>query len=388
MLSRIDLQHFKCFEMLKLPLCPLTLLTGANSSGKTSVLQALVLLHQTMRGHEWSSRLMLNGETLGLGTVADVIDEVYGHSVCRMTLFDGESDQYEWAFEGEGRNAKSLAVQRVRGEAASVGTWDSDGSHGLHHLLPVDAHDDLLADRLCQLNYLTAERLGPREYYPFHDSQLSPVVGPRGEYAVSVLYSGRNAPVLTGLVKAESPPRRLSQVEQYMEDFFPGCVLHIEQVAHVDLLSLEIRTLTASSFHRPVHTGFGITQVLPIVVAAISATRDDLLLIENPEVHLHPSGQAAMGRFLGLVASSGVQVLVETHSDHVLNGIRCAVKSGMLPSESVAIHFFRPRSTGEDSNRVPQVQSPAIDSDGDLDSWPAGFFDQFDIDMNYLAGWS
>ena len=78
MLIRIDLRHFKCFESLKLPLRPLTLLSGANAAGKSSVLQALVLLHQTMREHEWSSRLMLNGTAVELGTVADVIDQVHG----------------------------------------------------------------------------------------------------------------------------------------------------------------------------------------------------------------------------------------------------------------------------------------------------------------------
>ncbi len=77
MLTRIDLRHFKCFESLKLPLCPLTLLSGANASGKSSVMQAFALLHQTMREHERSSRLMLNGATVRLGSVVDVIDEQY-----------------------------------------------------------------------------------------------------------------------------------------------------------------------------------------------------------------------------------------------------------------------------------------------------------------------
>ncbi len=74
MLARIDLQHFKCFALLKLPLRPLTLLSGANASGKSSVLQALVLLHQTVREHEmvhaWPTRLMLNGEAMRLGAAA------------------------------------------------------------------------------------------------------------------------------------------------------------------------------------------------------------------------------------------------------------------------------------------------------------------------------
>ena len=61
MLSSLELRSFKCFELLRLPLAPLTLLTGLNASGKSSVLQAIVLLHQTMREHEWSTRLALNG---------------------------------------------------------------------------------------------------------------------------------------------------------------------------------------------------------------------------------------------------------------------------------------------------------------------------------------
>ena len=106
------------------------------------------------------------------------------------------------------------------------------------------------------------------------------------------------------------------------------------------------------------------------------------MLIENPEVHLHPAGQALMGLFLADVARAGVQVVVETHSDHVLNGVRRAVKRGDLAPDEVAIHFFRARSEGG-----AQVHSPTIDSAGNIDVWPAGFFDQFDKDMNYFAGW-
>jgi len=158
-------------------------------------------------------------------------------------------------------------------------------------------------------------------------------------------------------------------------------------VPRANAVTLGVRVSSDTDFHRPVHTGFGLTQVLPIVVAALSADKEDILLIENPEVHLHPAGQAAMGEFLGKVSSAGLQVMLETHSDHVLNGVRRAVKSGMLSSENVALHFFKQRSAEQD-DESPQVQSPAIDSNGNIDSLPAGFFDQFDKDMNYFAGWS
>ena len=390
MLARIDLRHFKCFELLKLPLQPLTLLSGANASGKSSVLQALVLLHQTMREHEWSSRLMLNGATAHLGTAADIIDQLHGHRACGIGLWDGNTARYEWKFAGE-RDDMGMAVQRVRGETDDGNGWDIDEDYPLHYLLPHDppmsSAVNSLTNRLRGLAYLTAERLGPRESYPLEGPRLAPVVGSKGENAVDVLYSGRDERVLEGLTIEDAPPTRLRQVEARMARFFPFCELVIDKVPRASAVTLGLRTSRSTEFHRPVHTGFGVTQVLPIIVAALSADEQGLLLVENPEVHLHPAGQAMMGEFLAEVAASGVQVILETHSDHVLNGVRRAVKKKTLPPENVALHFFRPRQDAE-KQRVAQVESPSLDIDGNIDNWPDGFFDQFDKDMNHFAGWS
>ena len=384
MITRIDLHHFKCFEILKLPVRPLTLLSGANASGKSSVIQAIVLLHQTMCEHEWSSRLMLNGTVIRLGTVADVIDQVYGRHDCEIALFDGNEDQFRWEFKGE-RDEMSMVVRRAQGASVANGDWDVDGSQMLHYLLPTQLSPHSLINRLRRLTYLTAERLGPREHYLSEDPQITPVVGPKGEYTVSVLHTARDHHVLPDLISENAPPTQFRQVEARMAQFSPGCVLDIEQIPRTNTATLGIRISSSTDFHRPVHTGFGLTQVLPIVVAALSANKDDLLLIENPEVHLHPVGQAVMGRFLAEVVSAGVQVILETHSDHVLNGIRRAVKSETLSNDDVALFFFRPWS--EEHVEETQVQSPTIDANGNIDSWPDGFFDQFDKDMNYFAGW-
>ena len=384
MLTGIDLQYFKCFKLLKLPLTPLTLLTGANASGKSSIMQALALLHQTMREHEWSSRLMLNGAAVRLGTVTDVIDKVYARRSCEIALQDHKAD-FRWEFTGN-PDEMSMEVRRIR--VSSIKVFEEDGSKRLHHLLPEAAllYTDRLKECLLGLTYLTAERLGPREYYPLEDSQLAPVVGPRGEHAVSVLYSGSGEDVMEGLVIKRDPPVRLHQVEARMHRFFPGCRLKIGKVPNANAVTLGIRTSGDMDFHRPIHTGFGLTQVFPIVVAALSAGQDDLLLIENPEVHLHPAGQAMMGEFLAEVAAAGAQVILETHSDHILNGVRRAVRKQKLPPDRVALHFFLSRQESEREG-VPQVQSPVMDKDGNIDTWPEGFFDQFDKDMNYFAGW-
>lgn len=377
MLTRLDLRQFKCFELLRLPLAPLTLLSGANASGKSSVLQALVLLHQTMREHEWSVRLMLNGEAIRLGTVTDVVDKVHGRRTFEIGLVDGER-VYGWTFTGE-RSDLSVAVAGVLVDGSS-----SQEPKELRYLLPREADEEAqsLAQRLRGLTYITAERTGPREIYPLRDRQNSTLVGPRGEHTVSLLQWGRDEHVLDNLVLPEIVPTRLRQVEAHMRVFFPGCGLAVQQVPQANAVTLGLRTSDDTDFHRPIHVGFGITQVFPIIVAALSAARGDILLIENPEVHLHPAGQALMGGFLADVARAGVQVILETHSDHVLNGVRRSVKAGRLTAEQTAIHFFKPRS-GEET----QVFSPILDGSGNIDHWPEGFFDQFDKDVNYFAGW-
>ena len=378
MLTRLDLRHFKCFEQLQLPLGRLTLLSGTNASGKSSILHALALLHQTIREHEWSTRLMLNGGAVRLGIARDVIDQEYGRREFEVGMVDDKTP-YLWRFRGQQREM-SMAVTYV-----NAGGNERRYPDALHRLMPQNRGDQALARRLEGLSYLTAERLGPREVYALEDPQMTPVVGPRGEYAASLLYSGGNDKVLPRLLLRSAPPTLLHQVTKRMEQFFPGCGVDIQRISEANAVTLGLRTSKATRFHRPINTGFGLTQVLPLLVAAISADLDDFLLVENPEVHLHPSGQAEMGKFLAEVGAAGVQVIAETHSDHVLNGVRRAVKNEILPPDDVAIHFFRPR--GGKGSEASQVESPRLDSQGGIDAWPEGFFDQFDKDMTYFAGW-
>lgn len=378
MINRLDLKHFKCFESLCLPMAPLTLLSGTNASGKSTLLQALVLLHQTMREHEWSIRLMLNGKILKLGTVGDVLDKVYGRKSFEISVAE-ENRSYGWMFSGE-RGDMSMEVESIRQGSHSLNTPEK-----LRFLLPADtdALGNALAERIRGLSYITAERVGPREVYSLDDRQIATTVGPAGEYAASVLHWGREESVIAGLALPDTPPTRLRQVEEWMRIFFPGCSISLQQIPNVNAVTLGFRTSDETDFHRPVHVGFGLTQVFPIIVAALSAKTGEILLVENPEVHLHPAGQALMGQFLSQVAGAGIQVIVETHSDHILNGVRRAVKSQVLPPDQVAIHFFRPRTLEGDA----QVISPQIDKTGNLDTWPDGFFDQFDKDTDFFAGW-
>jgi predicted ATPase len=103
-------------------------------------------------------------------------------------------------------------------------------------------------------------------------------------------------------------------------------------------------------------------------------------LVENPEAHLHPRGQAILGRLCALCAAGGAQVLVETHSDHVLNAIRVAVKRDELASDSVILQFF----TRKDGVLQPNLDTLWVEEDGMIPSWPPGFFDEWDQALDEL----
>ena len=329
---------------------------------------------------------MLNGSAVRLGTAGDVIDHVSGGRGCGIGLRDDDVE-YRWEFAAE-RSDMSLTVTNVAVDERQHFPPDEEVMQ-LYQLLPKEEEvtgTDLVL-RLNELSYLTAERTGPRDLYPLEGREHFGVVGAKGEHAVSLMYSRGDDPVIDALALPGTPKTGLRQVGARMATFFPGCELEVSPIPRADSLTLGVRTSPQTDFHRPGHTGFGITQVLPIVVSSLFARRGDLLLIENPEVHLHPAGQAMMGEFLAEVAAVGVQVVLETHSDHLLNGVRRAVKRGVLQGNEAALHFFRSRQNAErDGGAV--VQSPQLADDGSIDHWPDGFFDQFDKDMNYFAGWS
>jgi predicted ATPase len=150
----------------------------------------------------------------------------------------------------------------------------------------------------------------------------------------------------------------------------------------VDLRYSFVAGKLASNPYRPTNVGFGITYTLPILAVLLSSTPGTLLLIENPEAHLHPQGQVRIGELIAQAAGGGLQIIVETHSDHILNGIRLAVHSGKIIPERVCLHYFR---RGEKNGQAcSEIVSPKIDRNGRIDNWPDGFFDEWDKSLEAL----
>jgi predicted ATPase len=396
MLTKLYLEHFKCFKKLSLHLAPLTLLSGFNSAGKSTVMQSLALLYQTATDDEWGNHLLLNGSAVALGTASDVIDEIYGRNEIAIGV-ETENYQCQWRMLSEDRTAYTIPIQEVTLSDYLASPQEKhyliDSQMALHRLLPKISYEEFppiatqWSDLISNLTYLTAERVGPREVYPVSSPTKSQTVGIQGEYTPWYLFNYANKEVSDSLRMSNSSPLLQRQVEAHLDSFFAGSGLSVESIKNANLVTVGIRTSKGGDYHRPQNVGYGLTHILPILTACLGAEKGQVILLENPEAHLHPAAQAQMGLFLAKVAASGVQVILETHSDHILNGVRRAAKEELLTPEQIAIYFFRPRPEEEEKTQRAQVLTVLIDKEGNLDGWPKGFFDQFEIDTAYFAGW-
>ena len=183
MLTPIQLEHFKCFEVLKLPLADLTLLSGANATGKSSVLQSLLLLHQTLRFNQSSSDIVLNGYAVQLGTVGDVVDQTSGRGTIAIELHSSDFE-CRWTMEAADRRMLGFPVHQISWRTAPK--WSNkelvvNVEEKLDYLLPQliskSPPAQSVVQSLLQLSYVSADRSAPREAYPVAVDSLYPNIG-------------------------------------------------------------------------------------------------------------------------------------------------------------------------------------------------------------------
>ena len=238
-----------------------------------------------------------------------------------------------------------------------------------------------------QTIYVSAVRQVETDVFPAPEepNPIHAAVGAFGEFAPWWFHHYDDMEVEIGRCLSSETSRTLrAQVNAWLRELFPGAEVNAQPVPKTRLMRLELRTGITDEWRRPSNTGYGISYAFPVLVAALCAKPNQTLIVDSPEAHLHPRGQSRIGRFLAQVAASGLQIIVETHSDHVLNGLRLALKDQSLRPEDTAIYFFGGRDT---EGKVLPVVAVSADKNGNLDQWPDGFFDQAERDLANLAGW-
>lgn len=183
----------------------------------------------------------------------------------------------------------------------------------------------------------------------------------------------------------------LEQVQLWLNIVSPGAKVSFEKVMVGNRKRYVQSVAYGDKKFKPENVGFGVSDILPVLAALLTSRPGDIVIIENPEAHLHPKGQAKMGELLARAAAYGVQLFVETHSDHVINGIRVAVTEKIIKSEDVNIAFFERKEHcdlsddgAEKSETYAEVRNIKVDDQGSLSEYPADFMDEWNNQLMEL----
>ncbi len=406
MIRNIQIKNFKSLKSVDVDLSNLNLLTGLNGSGKSSLLQALLLLRQSE--HEIGRGRMLlqkkENELFDAGVAKDVYFQWGIEKTIDFRLLLENRFLLDWSFDCDVLISPDDNILTTEKKYTAA---------------------DLIQSAVFtqQFHYLNAERLSPQNLYSRNvevvENERS--IGVFGEYAVHFLeHFGNNYEVgmetyevskkdeKTGKETTETKKRvrvgfehllhpkaksekLIHQADAWLSEISPGVNLIPEKVSNEESrISYQFGTsLGRTNRFKPKNVGFGLSYVLPVIVTLLTAEPGQLILMENPESHIHPRGQAELGRLLAAAAQSGAQLLVETHSDHILNGIRIAARNKQIdPGKAVAFYFKR-----NEEDNSSDITPIIVDANGKLHrktaegttaKIPKGFFDEWTNSMAQL----
>lgn len=456
MLTKIELENFKCFkERIAFPLGKLNLLTGINGRGKSTLLQSLLLMRQSIEHNDSASQIVLNGSCVNLGQFTDIknssvsrnesikfkyfyedehflmpnqefIIKLHGYAeydfkenfeddmvaqISNITFYDKNIinqnnvlSKYE--FEGvykKNEDSNILNIDRFDFIEVKQGSfvdksgkqYEQKGSCRLQNLLPfygqgydintpkkykltLDIFSLHKSLHFYKIHYISAGRLGAEEYYFKSTLNKFPNVGAKGEFTANLLDKKKDYLINEKLSLGEDANTLYTQTQEWLNLIFDGAKLEIPN-SNSNILEILINTSNSKERYKLSNVGFGYYCVLPIIVSALIAQPGEILIVENPEAHLHPKAQSKLAQFLAKVSSCGVQVFIESHSDHILNALRIAILDEIITPEELSILYFQ-QNPEQSVVRIP------VQPDGGIEEWPEGFFDQMDKDFSRLFG--
>ncbi len=366
MLSKINISNFKSLKNLNLELSRLNILSGLNGSGKSSFIQALLLLRQSYnRAITEKQGLILNGSMINLGKGKDVFYQYAENDEEIEFEISDNLNTYLWRFKYE-FNSNILQALETPSNYSDINLFNKN------------------------FQYLNTEHISPKTLHEKNEIQIEQWnnIGNKGEYAIHYLskYGLERKVENENLIHPKGKSNNLiHQTDAWLNEISPGVKLSVKEIKDIDYIKLGIQFEDSQGYseeYQPVNVGFGITYVLPVVLSVLKAKTGDILILENPESHLHPKGQSRIGSLIAYAAQNGVQIILETHSDHIINGIRVAVKNKNIDKENVKIFFFERFMDENDVQTI--VHNILIDKNGELSNYPNGFLDEWDEQLSKL----
>lgn len=354
MIDQLNIARFKCFDEVKIPLKNVTLFTGTNSSGKSSAIQALLLLANNA-GEVNSSPL--NGMWLRMGRFEECRNHIINARSFELKVSIGDKEHFYLQFKGQEENEDlSNVIEHSKSEQ-------------IEHILN-PKYDNVF--------YIPANRQGPVDsYLKNFDSRNS--LGSKAEFIIDYLFKHKKNPVIDALQKEMHSITLEAQVNFWLNKLL-GVTVHINENKGSNTYSIEYHKKNGKGV-RPYHIGSGISYALSVIISCLSAIQDNIVILENPEIHLHPKAQAELTEFLCFIANAGIQVIVETHSDHVFNGIRKAIVNKTISHKDTSIQYFV-----QDEKGLSENINIELNEHGRVLEHQKGLFDQFDEDLDAIIG--
>lgn len=365
--TELSIENFKCFsKKTNIKLGRINVCLGSNSVGKSSVIQSCIMLRQIFE----QAKLFRNAK---IDEYIIQLNDVYGLQLGdSQHIQSANKDEIELGIDGYMYQlypiADSPMEMKVRNHYNIEETFGNNG---------------LLSD---EFYYLNAERIGPRNYQLI-DSKVINNCGVYGENTMHLLKVVYNNKVGNSKCFNLDEDKKVNtvgkQVEYWMDYIIPGIEITTDDVTDLRVSKMMLQqTALDTGFLSPYNFGFGISYVLPIILTGLIAKEDSVFLVENPEAHLHPKGQSHMGYFLAKMSMAGVQVFVETHSEHVINGIRIAALQNNMSPDEISINYFSIKD--RDGYAQHMVEHITLNERMDLEVWPDGFMDQEEEDLRIL----
>jgi hypothetical protein len=391
----------------------LTILAGANSSGKSSIMQPLLLLKQTLEAPYDPGPLLLDGPNVQITSADQVLSKTVGQESAAgfsVGLEIAERFRSRMHFEkapGKAFDIASVSYATGSGQTTKVRRgmspdeidrvlapefkeldkqMRSSGKQGLQWSVVRNRCFLELAGQIEGMPPLTSGPIGfLGQSLGAHIEKIIHVPGLRGNpertyktSAVGEEFPGKfNDYVASVISQWQDGPseHNLNSLGKNLEDL--GLTWKI-QAKQVDAARVELRVGRMPHSRRGgaldlvsiADVGFGVSQTLPVLVALLAAEPGHMVYLEEPEIHLHPRAQSRMAAMLADAARRGVVVVAETHSSLLLRGVQTLVAKGELSPQLVKLHWFKRRA--EDG--ATEVHSADLDEHGRFgESWPEDF---------------
>ena len=362
MITEIGIKNFKPLKSAKVKLNTLNVLTGLNGVGKSSFLQPFLLIMQSSKLE--NGIIELNGMLAKTGVGSDVL---YQFAQNEKIIFEVMLDDKQFLWECGYQKDKEVLITENRYSGTQFA---------------------MLQKTAEQFHYINSIRPGPLDIYPISsDVSEKKQIGVMGEYAPYYIELFGSSYVVSEIMRHPKATSEtlLSQINAWMKEISPGVSLRTQFAPTINIVTLHYEFISGNSKTKlflPKNVGSGISYVIPVILILLTATEGKTIIIENPESHIHPRGQAEIGKLIALAAQSGAQIFVETHSDHILNGIRVAVKENKIDKDKVNILFFDRETT--ETEQYAKVIPIKIDKNGALSEYPDNFMDEWSNQLSKL----